>query len=758
MSTEVELNDVGVTLHSDASVLRRKTLRSAGALYGEADDFFIQNNYSYDCAVVFPLENENNLPENATMLLKKIMKTGLELKTQVSLDKKGLICLIRAPLNLLQDQADLIDYKMLLDPEQIDKRGKEGGDTWNAFSIPHVEKKTPIYPYEHIYGKYEKSIATADPENNLYFIEPGENHPFRTAHRIKLIVSLLKQNAGISIRDEKRKKNIKAFFPLHNYDRVKELVNSWVWTWKHPWDFNGEPLWDMKNYMGEKIALYFAFLTHYTTWLWIPAVLGIVPTYFYYTSDPNMELPVHGIFGLIICLWGILMLEYWKRAEAEYALKWGMLGFEEEQQDRPEFEPEGEERSIVDGQMEKYYPQWKVTLHKTISWGVISSAIIVVVAAVVAIIIFRLWSESSDHEIFSEHGSSIASFGNSICIMIFNEMYTGIAIKLTEWENPRTDTEYEDSLIAKLFLFKFVNSYAAMINVGFIASEGNCNNKCDDLPEGETGSCCLNLLTTNLAIIFISQFVVGNITEVIVPYIKFVRREAAKDAKGIEDDWVEDQYEQDEYDEVMGTMADYAEIAIQYGYASLFVVAFPLTPLIALFSNYIEIRSDSFKLFKVTQRPVPNGAEDIGTWQTVFSILSIIAVVSNLGLVCFKTTAFIPNFSAEFLARNPQYEYTTKYMVFIGLQYIVFIFMFVIEAIVPDVPHTIDIQSQRTSFITSKLIDNTPDEEEDEITEADISNMHKILPDGIMVSDTIEIMDDKGSALVVQGDEVGLHV
>jgi len=752
MSNEVEMGDIEIDIKKTQSE-KRKSLTSAGALYGEADDFFRENNYSYDCALVFPLENDNTLPEASTLLLKKVMKTGLELKCQVSLDKKGLICLIRCPLDRLRDQADLIDYKMLLDSEQIDERSQKGGETWAPFTIPHVEQKTALHPYSHIYGKYEKDIALADEENNLYFIEHGETHPFRTSHRLKLIVSILKQNAGISIRDEKKKGNIKSFYPLHNYDRVKELVNTWVWTLRNPWNFAGEPLWDMKNYMGEKIALYFAFLTHYTTWLWIPAVLGIIPTYYYYTSDPDMELPVHGIFGLIICLWGILMLEYWKRAEAEYALEWGMNGFEQEQQDRPEFKPEGEEKSIINGEMEKYYPEWKVTLHKTISYAVISTAIVVVVAAVVAVIIFRLWSETADNEFFNEYGSAVASFANSICIMIFNELYTGIAIKLSMWENPRTDTEYEDSLIAKLFLFKFVNSYAAMINVGFVASEGNCNNKCDNLADGETGSCCMNLLTTNLAIIFISQFVVGNVTEVLIPYVKFVRREAAKDAKGIEDDWVQDQYEQEEYDEVMGTIADYAEIAIQYGYASLFVVAFPLTPAIALFSNYIEIRSDAFKLFKVTQRPVPNGAEDIGTWQSVFSILSIIAVLSNLGLVCFKTTAFIPNFSEEFLTNNPQYEYTTKYIIFIGLQYVVFMFMYIIEAAVPDIPHEIDIQIQRTQWIVSKLIENVPDEVEETITEADISHINHILPEGIVLSDKIEIMEDHGEALVVQGDE-----
>ena len=50
------------------------------------------------------------------------------------------------------------------------------------------------------------------------------------------------------------------------------------------------------------------------------------------------------------------------------------------------------------------------------------------------------------------------------------------------------------------------------------------------------------------------------------------------------------------YDPLMGALEDYAELIIQYGYVTLFVSAFPLAPLLALISNYVEIRMDGSKL------------------------------------------------------------------------------------------------------------------------------------------------------------------
>lgn len=47
------------------------------------------------------------------------------------------------------------------------------------------------------------------------------------------------------------------------------------------------------------------------------------------------------------------------------------------------------------------------------------------------------------------------------------QVYHKIAITLTNHENPRTQTEYEDSFTFKIFFFEFMNYYSSLIYIAF---------------------------------------------------------------------------------------------------------------------------------------------------------------------------------------------------------------------------------------------------------------------------------------------------
>jgi len=83
-------------------------------------------------------------------------------------------------------------------------------------------------------------------------------------------------------------------------------------------------------------------------------------------------------------------------------------------------------------------------------------------------------------------------------------------------------------------------------------------------------------------------------------------------------------------------LSNTAEIVVLHGYIILFVIIFPIMPLLAVVNNYIEFRLDAYNLFEA-QRPVPMSASGIGVWRTVMSTFDMVAIATNLALFCFRT-------------------------------------------------------------------------------------------------------------------------
>ena len=105
-----------------------------------------------------------------------------------------------------------------------------------------------------------------------------------------------------------------------------------------------------------------------------------------------------------------------------------------------------------------------------------------------------------------------------------NIIYGGIAIRLTDYENHRTDTEYEDSLISKTFVFQFVNSYASLFYIAFFKPF---------LQEDPCIGSCMHELQANLGTIFLTRLAIGNLTEVGIPSVQSYLK-SKEGMKGVE--------------------------------------------------------------------------------------------------------------------------------------------------------------------------------------------------------------------------------
>jgi len=306
-----------------------------------------------------------------------------------------------------------------------------------------------------------------------------------------------------------------------------------------------------------------------------------------------------------------------------------------------------------------------------------------------------------------KYGNQYTAIINAIQIQILNVIYGAVSLYLNEFENHRTASDYENSLIAKNFLFKFINSYNSLFYIAFIKRSVPANNA--TCGKGTSDPYCLTELQTQLGTLFVVAIVLSNALEIGIPILMTKINErmnrAVENAETKEEkqkSTLEEEYELQPYT----TFADFDEMSIQWGYVILFVVAFPLSPLCALLNNYIEIRLDAEKILAVSQRPRPLGAVGIGTWFDILTIVSFCGVVTNTIIVIFDTSL---------IDRWADGNGYVKCWIFIIVEHLIIILKVGIGYLVPDVPVDVRQHLARQDYIVSVLLDDLDEEAEPEI-------------------------------------------
>jgi len=696
----------------------------------------------YLMAMIFPVGSTSLLakisPEDAQKYAAKkinaMIKSGLDVFPYVSESGDYFICLIgihdtgvvNQPKSTIHKYADLINFNMLLDEVKIEKVLHDGYDKIEGRVFPPHEKKySPLLPFQYIYGSYEwerhdELFTKTKPEDvqDDHFSED----PFTPVIRIKLIYELLrarKKNGGcgFNLSEMQHKGDIISLFPLHASKQRHALFYGTTMGY----DPKKYDLY--REYFGEKISLYFNFLGHLGYWLILPGVIGLGLSLVSWSYE-DFSHPVLPFFAVIISFWSFIMLEYWGRTSKDAALRWGMLSFEKTETDRPEFIPDhhiqnfvtGELISSADSKSMVYVSMKKQRRRYMLSLSVISVMVMLVISVVLGIYFLKFYLNNE----IGTLASVVASVLNSVQIAVFNVIYNFVAKKMTQFENNRTDSIYENSMIAKLFFFQFVNSYSSFFFLAFIAAElerpAYLSDDPDNIESKYEGECgwvdCMKPLSINVAIIFLVRLIVTNFASVFIPWfaIKSKKDKALKACGHLRFSPAEDEMLLNPYDPIHDSISKFSDVAVQYGYMVMFATSLPAACILSALNFYVTSRANLWLMLRKYQRPIPMGANSIGTWQTVFEILSIIAVPTNAGLICY---------TMNILDRNG-FSKSEKTWLFIGIQWVFLTIQQIIAKAIPDESDTEKTQIARQEFIISKVLLRTPDEDKDiEVDEND---------------------------------------
>ncbi|XP_067873456.1 anoctamin-7 isoform X2 [Heterodontus francisci] len=498
-------------------------------------------------------------------------------------------------------------------------------------------------------------------------------------------------------------------FPLHEgpyelpeYEVPPEDLNPRQSLYKYwaRWSkwYKYQPLDHIREYFGEKIAIYFAWLGFYTAWLLPAALLGtfvfIAGLMSMNRNKPAKEIckssnqylmcplcdscsawnisdicsmvklgylfdhPGTVFFSIFMSFWAVTFLEFWKRKNATLAYHWDCVHFEkDEERPRPEFTVMAPttEQNPVTGLNEPYFPQ-KDRLSRIITASmVIIIMLFVVLIFLVTVVVYRgivsMMIYHTGNAILMTQAGNIANISSSlaslILILLMGHFYTSLAAKLTRWEMHRTQTQFDDAFTFKVFVFQFVNFYSSPFYLAFIKGRfvgypghygklfGMRNEDCG--PGG-----CLIELAQQLFIIMVGKQISNNIEELVIPKLKAWWQKRKLAIRGSQISQESKRWEEDyELIACEGLFDEYLEMVLQFGFITVFVAAFPLAPLFAMLNNWVEIRLDARKFVCEYRRPVAKRAQNIGVWFNILEALAQLSAIVNAFLIAF-TSDFLP--------------------------------------------------------------------------------------------------------------------
>eukprot|EP00074_Homo_sapiens_P095983 XP_016874301.1 anoctamin-4 isoform X7 [Homo sapiens] len=476
-----------------------------------------------------------------------------------------------------------------------------------------------------------------------------------------------------------------------------ECWASWgVW-------YKYQPLDLVRRYFGEKIGLYFAWLGWYTGMLFPAAFIGLfVFLYGVTTLDhsqvskevcqatdiimcpvcdkycPFMRLSDSCVyakvthlfdngatvfFAVFMAVWATVFLEFWKRRRAVIAYDWDLIDWEEEEEEiRPQFEAKyskKERMNPISGKPEPYQAFTDKCSRLIVSASGIFFMICVVIAAVFGIVIYRVVTVSTFAAFkwaLIRNNSQVATTGTAVCInfciiMLLNVLYEKVALLLTNLEQPRTESEWENSFTLKMFLFQFVNLNSSTFYIAFFLGRftGHPGAYLRLINRWRLEEChpsgCLIDLCMQMGIIMVLKQTWNNFMELGYPLIqnwwtrRKVRQEHGPERKISFPQWEKDYNLQPM--NAYGLFDEYLEMILQFGFTTIFVAAFPLAPLLALLNNIIEIRLDAYKFVTQWRRPLASRAKDIGIWYGILEGIGILSVITNAFVIAI-TSDFIP--------------------------------------------------------------------------------------------------------------------
>lgn len=668
--------------------------------------------------VVLDQTDESNGPE-------KVAVEVLEEKRLYSIDEARVILEKLYAAGKISP-AELVVDQDIESPEMFSRR------------IHALERIADRVPVTNQFPAYTSLLSTKPHLRYLYQTYPSVRGTtiFRSKDRLLLTKSILDQALNLEVLCIAGV--ARSFFPLHDANRGEQLTieilgKKWVTFWLPSSEEVGcpypthssydddvevswfvrpfcQPLGAIREYFGEKVALYYAYLGYFTIQLICPCLLSVGVTVInilrgYKDTVQKLDYSSYAYVFLLLT-WATLYEQSWNRECAMIAVKWGTTGVESEEQDRPEFVGDAVQplkRSRVTNRRETYFPSSKRTLIQLGSNGTILLWIMLDLAVLGAV----FYGQSYLYDTIDTYWFSwVVAALLAVVMQSASYLFRRIAKQLNDNENYRTDTEYGDNLVIKVIIFELINSLFPCAFTAF--GKGYIFNSCHS-------SCVDDLRQLLYAIIFIRVCRrVANISATIAKgqYQQLVESQALslggsankdEELQSLTDEVEDDiQFLQEvNREDYHGSFDEYADTFLQYSYIVLFGIVMPILAIISLIECLIKIRLDAYTLCYLRKRPHVELAEDAGLWAEHLGTITYFGIYLSVAIFTL---------SMDDIA---EYSYLDRTIVFLLFSQGMVMYVLKLKTWLPVESDEVDEILSRQEYIINKFVKGYSDDDED---------------------------------------------
>ena len=242
----------------------------------------------------------------------------------------------------------------------------------------------------------------------------------------------------------------------------------------------------------------------------------------------NNEMAI--VLAVLVSIWSLFLIKFWNRHHSKLAFQWQTYEIEKtDETSRPEFVANVRtvRLNIATGQLEQYIPIATLCCRYSLVIVSVTFMISIALAGLLGVVIDRsavytalITRTNNQARIITDIRAGIITL---LCINMLSWVYTPIAKKLTSFENPRTQSQWENSFTYKMFAFQFVNWYSSLFYIAFFKTEhftGTVGSYVSYTKhvrrlEGCPVQGCSMELGIQLAVIMIGQMLLQNASEIL---------------------------------------------------------------------------------------------------------------------------------------------------------------------------------------------------------------------------------------------------